>query len=519
MLDLAVNDARIVDGTGRPARRGSVGVRDGKVVEVASADLTARRVIDAAGKVVCPGFIDLHSHADFAAESQSSAETQLAQGVTTLVTGNCGQSPFPVGDLGALQSSTSFLRPDLSWSWTGLTGFREAVTAARPGVNLALQVGHGALRTAAMGAQDAPADEAALATMRQLLQDAAAEGAVGFSTGLIYAPGSYATSDEVDALAATAAECGLTYSTHVRNETDSVLDAVDEAIGTARRTGVSLEISHIKAMGVRNHGKVEQILRRIDRAVDDGVDVMADVYPYVASSTTLTSRLPLWAMDGGAKALLSRLSDPRQRAQVRDGLAARFDGEIDPAGIVLADLPDGPYTADVGRSIVDIAERDGAEPAEAVLAILDGHNASVAIVNHAMAEADLEMALQHPLVSVASDGWVLAGSGTGMPHPRSFGSFARVLGRYSRERGVLTLEEAIRKMTSQPAARMRLADRGAIRVGAVADLVVLDPETVTDRSTYEDPWQLAIGVSHVLIAGQRAYAGGTLVDTRAGVVL
>lgn len=519
MLDLAINNASLIDGTGRPRWMASVGVQAGRVADIATAALPAEEVIDAEGRVVCPGFVDIHSHADFRITSHPQAETQLAQGVTTLVAGNCGYSPFPVDDVAALIAATSFLRPDLAWNWRGLEGFGQALTASGPGVNVALQVGHGSLRLAVMGAANRSPSRTELEQMCRLLVRCADQGAVGFSTGLIYAPGSYARTEEIMALASTAREHGLLYSTHVRNEGDDVLGAIDEAIAVARTTGVSLQLSHIKAMGPRNHGKVEQILERLDRAESDGVDVAADVYPYAASSTTLASRLPGWGLDGGAAQLLLRLADPVTRSRLREELAVRFDGEIEPAGIVLADLPPGRFSGAVGSSIADLAEQEGLSPAEAVLTVLQEHDAAVAIVNHAMAEPDLEAALRHPRVAVASDGWEMAASGTGQPHPRSFGTFPRVLARYVRTRHVLGLEEAVRKMTSLPASRMSLGGRGVVRQGAPADLIVFDPDRITDRSSYEDPWQLSTGVVDVVIQGRAAVRGGTATDAAAGQVL
>lgn len=519
MLDLAINDATLVDGTGSPGRIASVGVRKGRVVEIATSALTAAEVVGARGRVVCPGFVDIHSHADFRMASHPRAETQLTQGVTTLVAGNCGHSPFPVEDVEAITAASSFLRPDLSWDWRDLQGFAETVGASRPGVNMALQVGHGALRLAAMGPGNRPPGQEELDRMCRLLAQAADQGAVGFSTGLIYAPGSYARTEEVAALARTAAAHGLLYSTHVRDEGDHVLDAVDEAIGIARDTGVALQLSHIKAMGPRNHGTVEQILERLDRAASEGMDIAADVYPYTASSTTLASRLPGWALDGGTARLLERLAEPGTRERLRDALALRFDGEIDPAGIVVADLPPGRFDWAVGHSITDIAAREDLAPAEAALAVLHEHQGAVAIVNHAMAESDLTAALAHPRVAVASDGWELAASGAGRPHPRSFGTFPRVLARYVRQQGVLTLEEAVRKMTSLPSSRLPLGGRGVLQVGAPADVTVFDPEQVTDHSTFEDPWRLSTGVTEVFLEGRAAVRGGRVTDAAAGQVL
>jgi N-acyl-D-amino-acid deacylase len=518
MSDVVIAGGTVVDGSGAPGRVADVGITAGRVDALAEPGTLVGNRIDADGLVVCPGFIDLHSHADFSITGHPAADTAVTQGVTTLVTGNCGFSPFPVGDLAALRSAAAFLQAELAWTWTDAAGYADAVDAARPAVNVALQVGHSALRLAVMGGAERAPSPTELEEMGTLLADAATHGVWGFSTGLIYAPGAYADTAEVTALARVAAARGLLYSTHMRNEADALLDAVHEAVTTARATGVRLEISHLKAMGRSNHGVVVDALRIIDEARADGVDVSCDVYPYTASSTTLTSRLPAWALDGGVERLLERLADAPTRERVASGLRDRMARDVDAEGVVIADLPPGPFTEAKGRSIADIARELGTDPAEAALRVLAGHRGAVSIVNHAMAAADVRTVLRHPAASVASDGWVLRPAGSGRPHPRSFGTFTRVLGPHVRD-GDLPLVTAVHKMTGLPAARLGMADRGVLRPGAVADIAVIDPATVTDRSTYDDPWQLSTGVQHVLVAGEQVLADGGLTGARPGRVL
>lgn len=528
-VDVIISGGEVVDGTGAPPVRADVVIRDGRIAGVLppGADRPAESapsdVLDASGLVVAPGFIDLHSHADFSIQDHPAADTAVHQGVTTLLGGNCGFSPFPVTptDEGraALRRSAGFLDSGLSWDWTGLDGYAAAVDADPPAVNLAAQVGHAALRMAAIGADERAATGDELDRMRELVAEAAEQGAYGMSTGLIYAPGCYASPDEVAALATTAAEHGLLYSTHMRDESADLLPAVAEALEAARASGVRLEISHLKAMGPANHGAVRAALAAIEEARADGVDVTADVYPYTASSTTLTSRLSAWAMDGGPDRLLERLADAPTRARVADELRARFGREVTPDGVVIAELPAGPYSGFVGRSLADIGAERGVDPADAALDLLAAHQARVAVINHAMAPDDVATVLAHPLVSVASDGWTLRPSGAGRPHPRSFGTFARVLARYVRESGLLTLEDAVRKMTSLPASRLGLTDRGEVRTGLVADLAVFDPATITDESDFLDPWRLATGVRHVLVRGVPVLRDGTATGARPGGVL
>lgn len=526
MFDLLIRNALIVDGTGAPAQQGSVAVRDGRIVSAAAdpalAEALAAEIVDAAGDVIAPGFIDLHSHADFSVQGAPEAETQLMQGVTTVVTGNCGASPFPARDLDLLRQAGAQFDAVFTGDWSDARGYAAATAAHLPGVNLVMQLGHTTLRAHVLGMADRPATDEELAIMVAEIHRAAEQGVRGFTSGLVYAPGSFADIRELQHLARAAADAGLLYSSHLRNESDRLLDAVDEAVTTAGAAEARLEISHLKAMGPANRGLALVALERIESARERGLDVAADVYPYTASSTTLTSRLPSFALDGGPHALLGRLSDPGERTRVAAGLAARFGRDVDPAGVCIADL--GPATGDdyrwsAGLSLTELGERLDCSPEEAAMRVLEGHGGAVAIVNHAMADTDVTAVLRHPLVSIASDGWTLTTAGDGAPHPRSFGTFARVLGEYVRERGELTLEDAIRKMTSLPASRIGLTERGVIAPGKIADLVRFDPGRITDRATYSRPRQLAYGVHNVWIAGRPAVDNGEITAERHGVVL
>lgn len=516
-FDIAVTGGQVVDGTGAPARRADIAIVGGRIAAIGDGPFNARTTIDAAGAVVAPGFVDLHSHADFTLPAHPSAETQLAQGVTTLIAGNCGHSPFPIPDPAQTELASVFSEVPLACDWTDAHGFGAALEATRPAVNVGLQLGHNALRSAVIGAENRPPTASELDEMCRIVRESAtAPGVVGFSTGLIYMPGLFADTDELRMLVATAASSGLLYSTHMRDETSLMIAAVEEAIGVAEDTGARLEISHLKAMGPENWGAVDRALELIDAARERGVDVAADVYPYTASSTDLSSRLAKWAVDGGREALVARLADPEQRTLIADELRARFGRDIDPDGVVIADLSEGEFYSCIGMSITEIGSRRGTDAADAALDVLAAHQGSVAIVNHAMDENDVRAVLGHPWVAVASDGWVLTPSGTGRPHPRSFGTFPRVLSRYVREQRVVGLEEAIRKMTSLPASRIGLDDRGVLEVGAAADVVVFDPNTVEDTSTFDSPWQLARGVDTVLVNGALAVVDGKVTGVRAG---
>ncbi|NJQ15002.1 N-acyl-D-amino-acid deacylase family protein [Streptomyces bohaiensis] len=524
--DLVLRGGTLIDGTGAAPRTADLAVTDGRITAVGpDVPGTARRVLDISGAVVTPGFIDLHSHADFTVMGEPRAETQLLQGVTTLVTGNCGFSPFPVVPEHAaeLRALCGFLDDGLTWEWTTAAGWAAAVERLPLGVNLAPQTGHGALRVAAVGTDDrAPTDDE-LATMRRLMAETAADGVVGFSTGLIYPPGRYAATGELAALARIAADHGLLHSTHMRDESAHLAAAVEEAVSIARQTGVRLQISHLKAAGVPYWGTVGDALRLIDAARADGVDVAADQYPYTASSTTLTTVLPGYALDGGVAALLRRIADPEQRARlVADLTAGEADGSFSPDRVTIAEFPEGTHPDHarlVGLTVTEAAAALGTAPADTVLDLLAAHAGQIASIHHCMAEDDVHRVMTHPDVAVASDGWILRTEGRGRPHPRSFGTFARVLGHFTREKGVLALPEAVRKMTGLPASRLGWTDRGTVRPGAVADLAVFDPDAVTDTSTFADPWRTATGVVHTLVGGRLAVTDGRATDAGAGRVL
>lgn len=519
--DLVLRGGSVLDGTGSPAQTADVAITDGRIVAVGRTDGSARRTVDVSGAVVCPGFIDLHSHADFSVLGAPEAVTQVTQGVTTLVTGNCGFSPFPIVPEHAdeLRTHGSFIGAGFAWDWSTAGEFAARVEALPLGVNLALQVGHGAIRIGGMGLADRPPTDSELDRMRALVRQCVLDGVVGFTSGLIYAPGMFATTSELVALAREAAAGGLIYSTHMRDEGEELLAAIEEALTIARSAGIRLEISHLKSSGVANWGKVSPALEAITNARRSGVDVQADQYPYTASSTTLTSFLPGWAMDGGVPALLQRLASPGTVDRLAAELNARTGVSFWPERIVLARTPCGPYAGYVGQNVAAVAAELGLDIGHGVAELLAKQQGRVSIIHHGMAEDDVRRVMTDPFVSIASDGGVLSCPGEGMPHPRSLGTFVRVLGRYVREYGVLSLPDAIRKMTSLPAARLGWSDRGVLRQGAVADVAVFDPSTVVDNATFGDPWQLASGVKYTLLAGTPVLDDGEPTGVGAGRVV
>ena len=469
--DLVIRDVRILDGTGAPAIDGDVAIEGGRISAVGDAG-QGRTEIDGGGLTLSPGFVDTHTHDDGALLAYPGLEFKLAQGCTSLVIGNCGYSPVP-GMVG--QRAAGGLFGNLVAEWEDMEGLRTAVHARRPACNAMALIGHNALRIAAMGTERRAPSDAEMTRMGDWISSAMEQGACGFSSGLIYIPGRYSTTEEVAALAAAVAPFGGLYATHMRNEGDRLLGAVDEAIRIGREAGVGVHISHHKAAGRPNWGKVADSLALVDEANHSGADVTLDVYPYTAGSGRMIEYFDL-----------DRIS--LELAQV----------------IRLASCPAFPQYE--GRMLVDIAADEGADLAELVRRILTAPKGDRTIcIQFLIDEADIETNLRHPLMMVGSDG---IPDLSGRPHPRLFGTFPRVLAEYVRQRDVLSLEEAVRRMTSLSCERFGLAERGQVREGWWADLVLFDPDRVADRATYDDPMQEPEGIALVVVNGEVAYDHG-----------
>jgi N-acyl-D-amino-acid deacylase len=430
--------------------------------------------------------------------------------VTTEVVGNCGFSPAPVSTefLDDLRGFALYTPTGMDFSWRSVGDYLRAFDASGTALNVVQLIGHGTLRIAAMGYARRPPTAAELTLMQRLLGDGIEDGAWGLSTGLIYAPGSYSTTDEVVALATTASRHRGFYASHIRGEGATLLDAVREAIHIGREGDLPVQISHVKAAGRPNWGKVVDALQLIDDARDEGLDVMADVYPYVASSTTLRTLLPDWALEGGIDAMLKRLADPAERARIRRDIEAPETGQglLDRVGWENVMVASCARRKDAeGKRISEIAAGQEMDPIDAALELIIAEGGKGYMILFQLDERDLRRALAHPAVMIGSDGSALAPYGelaVGKPHPRSYGTFPRVLGEYAREQRVLTLPQAIHKMTALPARRLGLKDRGVLAVGARADLVVFDARRVADRATYQEPHQYPTGIEHVLVNGR-----------------
>jgi N-acyl-D-amino-acid deacylase len=531
-FDWLIRGGRLVDGTGAPARPADLAITGDRIAAVAPGlPAEAARVVDAAGALVTPGFIDMHAHSDFSLLRVPSAEAKLRQGVTTEVTGMCGFSPAPapLGG-GLLREWGAFLGDGLAWTWTGFGDWLDHLRAARPSVNVAPFVGHGALRIAAMGFARRPpaADEAR--RMAAGLAEALDAGAFGMSSGLIYAPGIYSDTPELVALARVlASRPGRVYSSHIRGEGPTLEQALTEAIGIGEQAGVSVQVSHLKACLKANWPKMATALRMLDDARARGVDVSADMYPYTAGSTTLTSLLPPWVHEGGVDALRGRLADPAARRRILDECRGPDPDEawLGPNGYVawrdvfVASCAGVP--AAEGKRLDEVAEARGRPADETLLDLVLEAEGPIAMVQFLMLDANVARGLQFPHVMIGSDNLSLCAgpeaSHAGRPHPRQHGTFAKVLGTYVREQGTLGWEEAIHKMTGQTAAKLGLADRGVLRAGAAADVVVLDPATVADLATYRDSHRYPAGIRWVWVNGAAVVADGRFTAHGTGRVL
>jgi N-acyl-D-amino-acid deacylase len=498
--DLVIRNARIVDGTGAPWYRGEIGIRGDSIVAIAPAlNAGNARTIDAAGQVVAPGFIDIHTHARRGIFEVPTAENYVRQGVTTLIEGPDGSSPVP------------------------LAPFLAKLDALAKSVNIGSFIGQGSIRSEVIGNVDRKATPDEIAKMQALVEQGMRDGAFGLSTGLFYVPGSFTPTEEVIELAKTAARLGGMHKSHQREESIKLLDSVRETIAIGEKGGLPTQVTHHKVIGKAYWGGSRETLRLIDEARARGVDVTSDQYPYTASSTSVASALlPAWALEGGREAQAARLKDPATRKKILTETAIAIRdarGGGDPKNVQFASC--GFDRTLAGKNLADLTAARGLPPtienaAETTLWLVEQGGCQG--IFHAMSDEDVERILVHPTTMIGSDGAVVV-FGQSNPHPRSYGTFARVLGTYVRDKKVLTLEEAVRKMSSFPAARLRIADRGILRPGMKADMVIFDPLTVRDTATFEKPHAYAEGFSRVLVNGEVVFEGGAMTAARPGKVL
>lgn len=526
-FDIIIKKGRVVDGTGNPWFSTDVGIKEGKIL--AMGDLSGeegKRIIDATGLIVSPGFIDIHTHSDTVLLLNPTGDSHIRQGVTTNLVGNCGSSVAPVSDYMKRRYEEMLKRYNLEIDWTTLGEYLEKLKMKGTSLNTGFLVGNGTVRMAVMGMEKRTPTQEEMKEMERLVADAMEDGAFGLSTGLFYAPSGYAETEEVIALAKVSARYGGIYTTHIRGEGIPLIEAVREAIKIGEVGRIPVEISHHKAMGRRNWGKVRETLKMMGEARRSGIEVTCDVYAWRAGATGLTATLPHWVHEGGIPNLIERLRCPEIRQKIRKEMAEGTPGwesiiqEIGWENVMISSCPESREYQ--GKRVSDVAEEKGVDPYDFVFDLLIEEKGRVGIVVFGMSAEDIATVIKSPLSMIASDSSAISPNGPlgeGKPHPRTYGNFVKVLGEYVRERGLLTLEEAVRKMTSMPAQKIGLLDRGMLRVGNWADMVVFDIERVASKATYLEPHQFPVGVEWVVVNGVVTVEMGMHTGTRAGRVL
>ena len=522
--DLVIKDGLVFDGLGNPGLVTNIGISGNSIKYIGSVSPSRGvRVIDARSLAIAPGFIDVHDHTDVHLLANPKAESSIHQGITTLISGNCGSSPFPIAEeIFEEQKESLKIQYDVDLTWRDITGFFARLQEKGMALNYATLVGQGAIRGAAMGFNDRPPKPEEMEKMKALVAENIKNGALGMSTGLEYSPGSFAQADEIAELAKIVAQLGGVYATHMRDEGDLLIESLDEAIGVAKQSGVSLQISHLKVAYPRNWSKIDAALAKIEGAKKEGVDIFCDRYPYIAGATSLSFNFPLWARQGTTEEFIARLKDPYQDARLRAFLAEREKKLGSWDKVVISSVLSEKNRPFQGKNILQASKETGKAPYEFMRDLIIEEKDAVGMVIFLGTEENLKRILAHPLVGVGTDGEALAPYGLlgrSKPHPRMYGTFPRILGKYVREAKLLKLEEMLKKMTSLPAGKFGLAQRGVLQAGSYADLVIFDPDKVIDRATWSDPHQYPAGMDYVLVNGQVVIEGGVHTGKLPGKIL
>lgn len=529
-FDILIKEGSIIDGTGIPSFKADIGISGGKIKGIGKVLGSADMIIDATELSISPGFIDMHNHADHTILAFPNAECYIKQGVTTSLVGNCGLSMAPINsdylDL-IRRYLSSFLRTDFDyqWDWRTTKEYFDKVKSKGIAINLAPLVGQGTLRIAEKGFEMTNASKEEMKTMKNILRKELEEGAFGLSTGLVYPPGSYSTTEELVDLTSVLKDYHALYTSHLRSESDQLIESVEEAIRIGEENDISVEISHHKAIGKANWGKVKESLKMLENARQKGVDINCDVYPYTAAMTTVSSLLPPWSLKGGVEKMLARLNNWEERLKIeKDIIEGRMKGEnwIKEIGWENITVAECPLDKDAeGKSLETLFKERNQfhQPFKALFDWFMKIKGEATMVFFCMDEKDVKTVIANPISMIISDSWVISPSGGGKPHPRAYGAFPRVLSKYVREEKLLTLEEAIKKMTSLPAKKIGLKDRGIIKGGFWADIVIFNPNEIKDMATFENPHQYPKGIYYVIVNGQIVVDDGNITGIRPGKIL
>jgi dihydroorotase/N-acyl-D-amino-acid deacylase len=528
VYDVLIRNGRIIDGTGSPWYAGDVGIRGGRIAAIGTLGGAARRTVDAAGMVVAPGFIDMLGQSEMSILVDPRLPSKIFQGITTEITGE-GSSAGPLNDSIVAADRDGYAHYGITPDWRTLGGYFARLEKQGIGINLASYVGATQVRRMVLGDGDRTPTAAELDRMKALVRDAMREGAVGVSTALQYPPAPYAGTDELVALAAEAARLGGVYATHMRSEGDRIDAALDETFRIGREAGIPVEIWHLKVAGKRNWGRMTKVVARIDSARRAGIDVAADTYAYPAWFNSMSAFVPPWAHDGGTAKLLERLRNPAMRRRIRREMltpSGTWDNEWQeipgPSAVIIGVVQNPALEQYMGKTLAQVAALRHTDAIETLLDLLVEDEGYTSVAVFGMSEPDVALALEQPWVSIDNDSQGTSPDGLlgkEHPHPRAYGTFPRILRKYVREQPRLTLEDAIRKFSSLPAQRMRLGERGVLKVGMWADVVVFDPDSVRDRATFASPNQLSVGMRWVLVNGIPVIADGKATGALPGQVI